>query len=91
MLFSPHFRVREARRRLVTARCLFTDGRDWYLVKSGINGTKAMELGAGIKYVEAPIDAGLSLVPLLFQGMNVPAEGFLVREMLPERIAGEDA
>ena len=41
-----------------------------------------MELGAGIEDVEAPVDAGLSLVPLQFQGMDLPAEGFLVGETL---------
>ena len=40
---------------------------------------------------EAPVDAGLSLVSFQFQGVDLPAEGFLVREALPEATAGENA
>ncbi len=45
-----------------------------------------MELGAGIKNVEAPVDAGFSFVPLPFQGLDLPAEGFLVGETLSKRV-----
>ena len=50
-----------------------------------------MEFGSGILDAEAPVDAGLSFVSLQFQGVDLPAEGFLVRETLPEATAGEDA
>ena len=40
---------------------------------------------------KTPVDAGLSLVSLLLQGLDLPAERFLVRETLPEAAAGEDA
>ena len=50
-----------------------------------------MEFGAGIEDVEAPVDAGLSLVPHLFHGLDLPAERFLVGETLSEATAGEDA
>ena len=50
-----------------------------------------MEFGSGVLDAETPVYAGLSLVPLLFQGVDLPAEGFLVRETLPEATAGEDA
>ena len=47
-----------------------------------------MEFGSGILDAEAPVDAGLSFVSLQFQGVDLPAEGFLVRETLPEATAG---
>ena len=50
-----------------------------------------MEFGSGILDAEAPVDVGLSLVSPQFQGVDLPAEGFLVRETLPEATAGEDA
>ena len=50
-----------------------------------------MELGAGIEDVDAPVDAGLSLVPLQYQGMDLSAEGPLVGKALSETTAGEDA
>ena len=50
-----------------------------------------MELGSGVLNVEAPVDAGWSVVPLQFQGLDLPAEGRLVGETLPEAAAGEDA
>ena len=49
-----------------------------------------MELGSGAQYAEAPIDAGLSLVSFQFQGLDLPAERFLVRETLPEAAAGDN-
>ena len=61
------------------------------MVKSGMHGIEAMEFGSGVQYAEAPVDAGLSLVSLLLQGLDLPAERFLVRETLPEAAAGEDA
>ena len=42
-----------------------------------------MEFGSGVLDAEAPVDAGLSFVPLQFQGADLPAEGFLVWETLP--------
>ena len=50
-----------------------------------------MEFGSGVLDAEAPVDAGLSFVSLQFQGVDLPAEGFLVREALLEATAGEDA
>ena len=50
-----------------------------------------MEFGSGVLDAEAPVDAGLSFVSFQFQGVNLLAEGFLVRETLPEATAGEDA
>ena len=47
-----------------------------------------MELGSGIQYAEAPVDAGLSPVFLPFQGIDFPAEGFFVRETLSEAAVG---
>ena len=50
-----------------------------------------MEFGTGVLDAEAPVDAGLSFVSFQFQGVDLPAEGFLVGEALPEATAGEDA
>ena len=50
-----------------------------------------MEFGSGVLDAESPVDAGLSLVSLLFQSLDLPAEGFLVGETLLEATAGEDA
>lgn len=50
-----------------------------------------MELSAGIEDVKAPVDPGLSLVPLQFQGLDLPAEGFLIGETLSQATAGDDA
>ena len=50
-----------------------------------------MEFGAGIGDVEAPVDAGLSFVPLQFQGVDFPAKGSFVWETLFQTAAGEDA
>ena len=49
-----------------------------------------MELGSGVLDAETPVDAGLSSVSLLFQGLNLPAEGLLLRDALFEAAAGED-
>ena len=48
-----------------------------------------MEFGSGVRSAKAPIDAGLCLVPLLFQGLDLSAKGFPVRIALPETAAGE--
>ena len=50
-----------------------------------------MAFGPGIQNAEAPVDAGLSLVPLVFQGLDLAAEGCFVGEPLPQATAGEDA
>ena len=50
-----------------------------------------MEFGAGIEDIEAPVDAGFSLVPLQFQGLDFPTKGFLIGETLSEATAGDDA
>ena len=50
-----------------------------------------MEFSSGVLDAETPVDAGLSLISLQFQGVDFPAEGCLVRETLPEATAGEDA
>ena len=51
-----------------------------------------MEFGAGIKDIEAAmLDAGFSLVPLQFQGLDFPTKGFLIGETLSEATAGDDA
>ena len=50
-----------------------------------------MEFGSGLLDAKSPVDAGLSLVSFLFQGLDLPAEGFLVWETLPQVAAGEDA
>ena len=50
-----------------------------------------MEFGGGIEDAKAPVDAGFSLVPLQFQGMDLSAERFLVWETLSEATAREDA
>ena len=49
-----------------------------------------MEFSSGVLDAETPVDAGLSLISLQFQGVYFPAEGCLVRETLPEATAGED-
>ena len=51
----------------------------YYHVKLGIDGIEAIEFGSGVLYAEAPVDAGLCLVSLQFQGANPPAEGFWVQ------------
>ena len=38
-----------------------------------------MEFRSGVLDAEAPVDAGLSFVSFQFQGVNFPAEGWLVR------------
>ncbi len=38
-----------------------------------------MEFGSGVLDAEAPVDAGLCLVSLQFQGTDHPAEGFWVQ------------
>ena len=48
-----------------------------------------MELGPGVLDTEVPVDSGLSLVSLLFQGVNLPAEGLLVGDALFEAAAGK--
>ena len=50
-----------------------------------------MEFGPGVLDAEAPVDFGLSPVPLLFQDVNLRAERFLVGEALFETAAGYDA
>ena len=50
-----------------------------------------MEFGSGVLDAEAPVDPGLSLVPLLLQGLDLPAERILAGETLLEVTAGEDA
>ena len=50
-----------------------------------------MEFGSGVLDAEAPVDVGLSFVPLQFQSADLPAEGFLVWQTLPAATAGEDA
>ena len=40
---------------------------------------------------EAPVDAGLSLVSFQFQGVGLPAEGFLVGETLLQARTGQYA
>ena len=52
---------------------------------------EAMESGPGVPDAEAPVDHGLCVVSLLFQRVDLPAEGLLVRVPLPESSAGEDA
>ena len=49
-----------------------------------------MELGSGVLDAETPVDAGLSFVALLFQGLDLAAEGFLIGDALFEAAAGED-
>ena len=50
-----------------------------------------MEFGSGVLDAEAPVDAGLSFVSLYFQSVDLLAEGFLIRQTLPEATAGENA
>ena len=49
-----------------------------------------MELGSGVLDAETPVDASLSFVALLFQGLDLAAEGFLIGDALFEAAAGED-
>ena len=49
-----------------------------------------MEFGSGVLYAEEPVDLSLRLVPLPFQGPDLPAEGFLIGETLPEATARKD-
>ena len=49
-----------------------------------------MELGSGVLDAETPVDSGLSFVALLFQGLDLAAEGFLIGDALFEAAAGED-
>ena len=49
-----------------------------------------MEFGSGVLYAEVPVNQGLGLIPFLCQGPDLPAEGFLIGETLPEATAGED-
>ena len=46
-----------------------------------------MEFGSGFQDAKTLGDAGLGPVPFQFQGMDLPAEGFLIRETLPEATA----
>ena len=48
-----------------------------------------MELGLGVLHAEAPVDAGLRMVPFLFRSSDFPAKGFFVREALSEATVGE--
>ena len=50
---------------------------------------ETMEFGSGLLDAKSPVDAGLSLVSLLFQGQDLPAEGFLVGETLPQAVDRE--
>ena len=45
-----------------------------------------MKLSTGIEDVEAPVNDGLSLVPLQLQNLDILAEGFLVEKTLPDVI-----
>ena len=50
-----------------------------------------MEFRSGILDAEAPVDRGLSPVPLQFQDLDLLADGFLVGETLSEATSREDA
>ena len=43
-----------------------------------------MEFGSGVLDAKAPVDPGLCFVPLLFQGLDLPTERFLVGETLTQ-------
>ena len=49
---------------------------------------EAMDFGSGVLDAEAPVDAGLSLILLPLQGMDLPAEGFLAGKSLPQGAVG---
>ena len=50
-----------------------------------------MEFPSGILGGEAPLDDGAGLIAFSLQGLDFPAEGFLVARPLPETVAGENA
>jgi len=50
-----------------------------------------LEFGSGVLDAKKPVDLGLSLISLQFQGMDLAAERFLIGDALPEATAGEDA
>lgn len=45
-----------------------------------------MEFGSGILNAEAPVDSDFGAVSLLFQNVNLPAEGLLVGDALFEAV-----
>ena len=49
-----------------------------------------MEFGSGVLDAEVPVYSGLSSVSLLFQGVNLPAEGLPVGDALFEAAARKD-
>ena len=49
-----------------------------------------MEFGDGVLDAEARVDSDLSPVSLLFQDVNLPSEGLLVRDVFLEAAAGKD-
>ncbi len=52
---------------------------------------ESMVFRPGVLDAETPVDDGPGLIALPLQGMDPPAEGFVVREPLPQAAAGDDA